>query len=70
MLNLFEPVIEHIIETEYADYQDYRNDLEQEGSAGVLLSMDHEYPEAYEYYCRRITVEMYQFLYQRGLIEE
>ena len=70
MIDLFEPVINDIIETEYSAYPQYHKDLYQEGIAGVLLAMGQDYPEAYPHYCQRIIVEMYRFLDQRGLIRE
>ena len=70
MIDLFEPVINDIIETEYTAYSQYRADLHEEGVTGVLLAMGQEYPEAYTHYCQRIIVEMYRFLDQRGLIQE
>lgn len=70
MIDLFEPVINDVIETEYTDYLQYRADLHEEGIDGVLLAMGQEYPEAYTHYCQRIIVEMYRFLDQRGLIQE
>lgn len=70
MIDLFEPVINDIIETEYSAYPQYHKDLYQEGIAGVLLAMGQDYPEAYPHYCQRIIVEMYRFLNQRGLIQE
>ena len=70
MIDLFEPVINDIIETEYSAYPQYHKDLYQEGIAGVLLAMGQDYPEAYPHYCQRIIVEMYRFLDQHGLIQE
>ena len=70
MINLFEPVINDIIETEYSDYLQYRADLHEEGVSGVLLAMGQEYPEAFPHYCQRIIVEMYRFLDSNGLIKE
>ena len=70
MIDLFEPVINDIIETEYTAYLQYRADLYQEGITGVLLAMGQEYPEAYPHYCQRIIVKMYRFLDQRGLLQE
>ena len=70
MIDLFEPVINDIIENEYSAYSQYRADLHEEGVSGVLLAMGQEYPEAYTHYCQRIIVEMYRFLDQRGLIKE
>lgn len=70
MIDLFEPVINDIIETEYSDYLQYRADLHEEGISGVLLAMGQEYPEAYPHYCQRIIVEMYRFLDQHGLTKE
>lgn len=68
MIDLFEPVINDIIETEYTAYSQYRADLHEEGVTGVLLAMGQEYPEAYTHYCQRIIVEMYRFLDNNGLI--
>ena len=70
MINLFEPVINDIIETEYSDYLQYRADLHEEGVSAVLLAMGQEYPEAFPHYCQRIIVEMYRFLDQHRLIQE
>ena len=70
MIDLFEPVINDIIENEYSAYSQYRADLHEEGVSGVLLAMGQEYPEAYTHYCQRIIIEMYRFLDQRGLIKE
>ena len=70
MIELFKPIVNHIIETEYASYTQHQENLYVVGISGVLLSMDQICPDPYAYYCQRIIVEMHQFLEENGLFKE
>ena len=52
---------------EFAPYSKYENDLYQEGVVGILISMNTEYLEVYEYYYQQIITEMKEFLLTKGI---
>ena len=66
MLLAWDSELNHIIQTEFAPYSKYANDLYQEGVVAIIISMRTEYPDVYESYYQQIITEMKEFLLTKG----